>query len=272
VTDDGRGQLLPPVGWLARLFAWLRARPMLVLIGTLFAGLGVATARTRYYRTKAGRAQKAADIAAGKASRVESQIREADARKGVHTADAATEQARQRDIDAGLVVRDAGEDLEAISKRWPPRKNPLVKVLLAGAMAWSVAHGGDCPPAVDLSGLTSHLADMSDRLTGLDADAARDAVAALEAYQRQRDGLCAQLDARADLVAALEAGRTERDRLIETLTADRDAGWKAWEAEVSRRSVAPSLGRFGFTVGAGACVDADGQVTLCGAGVFGWRF
>lgn len=122
-----------------------------------------------------------------------------------------------------------------------------------------------CPPAVDLSGLTDHLA-------GMDAEAVHDAVAAIAALQRQREGLCAQLDARSDLVAALEAGRVERDRLIAALTADRDAGWAAWQQEIARRSVVPPLGRLGFTVGAGACVDGDGTLSVCGFGGWGLRF
>lgn len=148
----------------------------------------------------------------------------------------------------------------------------VVALLVALSAPPPTAGSATCPADADLTGLTDQLEVMASRVPGLDAEAARDAVTVIAAYQRQRAGLCAQLDARAELVTALEAGRDSRDRLIATLTADRDAGWQAWQAEIARRSVAPSLGRFGWSVGAGGCVDADGTLSVCGAAVFGFRF
>jgi hypothetical protein len=275
MTVDGRGQQLPPVGWFARILAWLRARPTLVLLGTLVAGLGVATAQTRYYRTKAARHQKAADIAAGSASRVANRTAENAARDGVQNASQDAQEAAGRDKSSGGEADAAAKDLDAIGTKWAGRKNPLIKAVLVAlcAVAGTLpARATPCVPDADLAGLTAHLEGMATRLAGLDAEAARDAATSIGLYQRQRAALCAQLDARGDLVAALEAGQSERDKLIAAITADRDAGWKAWEGEIARRSVAPTLGRFGWTIGAGGCVDTDGDLSVCGAAVFGWRF
>lgn len=121
MATDGRGLTIPPVGIVARLWAWLRARPLLVLVGSLLAGLGVATAQTRYYRTKANRNQKAADIASGKARQAASRIVEDAARTSVQKADQDAQEAAGRDKAAGDVVTGASDDLEAVERRWKAR-------------------------------------------------------------------------------------------------------------------------------------------------------
>lgn len=122
MTGDGRGQLLPPAGWLARLFAWLKARPMLAMFGTLVAGIGVASARARYYQTAAAKAQKKADLATGKASQLLAREAQAVHEKGIHQADAAAGLARRRDDDAGEVVTDADAELTRLSEKWKGRR------------------------------------------------------------------------------------------------------------------------------------------------------
>ena len=284
MVDDGRGDLLPPVGIVARVWAWLAARPILVALAALLLGLGVQTARLRWRDSKADRLQKKADLLKLKNSREVANSREAAALGHKTELDRAL---AQSDVEAAAGRAVAETELEKrrrLAAKWPTRA-VFLAVALSLAQTHELAQDGStpgpsptgataapsCAPDANLAGLLSAVAETQRNLLGLDAAAVSDLLAVVETYRAERAGLCAQLDAGARARAVLEGQVALRDGLLTGCQADRALAWQEWEAQVKkpRATGRPALG---FAVGGGLCVDGDGDVTLCGAGVFGWRF
>lgn len=124
-----------------------------------------------------------------------------------------------------------------------------------------------CSPDADLSGLLAAVKVTLAKLDGLDREAVSDLMAVVGTYRDERAALCSALH-QADVAAEV----AEKTRQMEAALS------KVWEMDASRchealktlpaRRALP----FGWSIGVGGCVDGDGQVSVCGAGVWGFRF
>jgi hypothetical protein len=122
-----------------------------------------------------------------------------------------------------------------------------------------------------VSGLIEYLEGMQAQASGLDLEALKDAVTLLSATMAQRDAMCARLEASGAKLGACRESLAASTELLGGCRVDREEAWKELRARILKPTCS-TVGRFGWTAGAGACVDADGTLSVCGAGVFGFRF
>lgn len=122
--NDGRGESLPPAGLLARVWAWLKARPAGVFIGLLIVGGGIQTARIGWRDKRADAAKKKADLLRLKNARETARARDAAAaerRTSLEQEIEAAEQDASAGVGQSLEAHDRLKRLERGPKgrRWP---------------------------------------------------------------------------------------------------------------------------------------------------------
>ena len=121
-----------------------------------------------------------------------------------------------------------------------------------------------CLPDADLSGLISVLQASKE-------EASQDAARAILTYRVERDALCREIGAlRAESVAN-RAALAATESVTSLVERERDLYRDAYQRALTRREPA-SRPPFGWTVGLGGCADVHGNLELCGAAVWGWRF